>query len=116
MSVNDCQLEGKIPSELGNLWNMTRLQLHSNFFDGTIPTTFGKLSNLDFLTIEGNLLSGQVPNSLCDLRIPEGVDPEDAVPGQALRHLIVDCYDPRSGLGFDCDIPKCCTLCRNVQN
>ena len=95
---------------------MTRLQLHSNYFEGTIPTTFGQMSNLDFLTLEGNLLSGKVPESLCNLRIPEGVDPEDAKPGKALRQLTVDCYNDRSGLGFDCEIPRCCTLCRNTRD
>ena len=114
-SLNDCNLEGPLPTELGTLWNMTRLQLHNNYFEGTIPSHLGRMQQLDLLTLEGNLLKGTVPKQLCNLRMPEGVDKDDAKPGKTLRQLVVDCYNERQDIGFDCRIPECCTLCRNTR-
>jgi Leucine-rich repeat (LRR) protein len=43
-------LTGTIPTELGNLSNLTRLYLSSNELTGTIPTELGNLSNLTTLS------------------------------------------------------------------
>ena len=106
--------KGNIPSEMGNLWNMTRMQLQNNWFSGTIPHTFGGMHRLDLMTMEGNLLTGEVPPEVCELRPQQGVEDEDQ--NGVLRQLVVDCYNQRSGIGFDCDIPSCCTLCRDTRD
>jgi hypothetical protein len=102
LSVNDCKFEGPLPSEMGHLWNMTRLQMQKNDLTGTIPHSFGRMDKLEQFTAEGNLLSGTVPPEVCDLT------------KDFLRQFVVDCYNPRKGIGFDCE-PQCCTLCRDVQ-
>lgn len=80
---------------------MTRLQIQNNEFTGTIPATLGRLAVMEQFTAEGNKLTGSVPNSVCELT------------KDFLRQFVVDCYDKRRKIGFDCE-PQCCTLCRDV--
>lgn len=101
LGLNDCRFEGPLPSEMGRLWNMTRLQMQKNDFTGTIPGTYGRLDQMEQFTIEGNRLTGTIPNSLCENT------------KNSLRQFVVDCYDPRRKFGFNCE-PECCTLCRDV--
>nr|CAB3478666.1 unnamed protein product [Digitaria exilis] len=54
---------GNIPSEIGNLSQLTFLALNSNKFTGGIPPTLGLLSNLNWLDMSVNQLSGQIPVS-----------------------------------------------------
>ena len=92
-----------MPSELGYLWNMTRLQMKNNRFTGTIPQQYGRLDELEQWTLEGNLLTGTIPNTVCDLLT------------EKLGQFVVDCEDTRRGIGFECE-PHCCTLCRDVSD
>lgn len=111
LSLNDCDFSGPLPSELGYLWNMTRLQLKNNAFTGTIPKQYGRLDQLEQWTLEGNRLEGEVPLAVCDLLT------------EKLGQFIVDCEfvekekekNRNKIYGFDCE-PECCTLCRDVSN
>ena len=114
LGLNDCNFEGPLPSEMGRLWNMTRMQIQNNWFEGTLPHTFGNMQRLDLFTMEGNLLSGEIPPEVCELRPPANLGEDETYPG-VLRQFVVDCYNPRTKLGFDCDIPSCCTLCRDTR-
>ena len=40
-------LTGSIPAELGNLGNLTHLNLRTNQLSGTIPASLGNLRNLE---------------------------------------------------------------------
>ena len=60
-------LTGTIPSTLGNLTQLTRLDLYDNQLNGTIPSTLGKLTQLKFLSLNGNQLDGTIPSSLGQL-------------------------------------------------
>ena len=42
----DSFLTGSIPSEMGRLTNLTRLELSGNYLRGTIPTEIGLLTKL----------------------------------------------------------------------
>ena len=55
------QLTGDIPSEIGNLANLWYLELHGNQLTGQIPSEIGNLINLIFLHLDGNNLSGEIP-------------------------------------------------------
>ncbi|PAN43187.2 hypothetical protein PAHAL_8G236300 [Panicum hallii] len=55
---------GTIPSEIGNLKNLTILQLGGNKFLGTIPATLGNLDNLFILSLAHNNLFGEIPQSI----------------------------------------------------
>jgi len=65
-------LFGQLPSELGNLENLSTLDLGVNSFEGSIPTEFGNLKALESLVIEiiglpGEGLTGELPTELGNL-------------------------------------------------
>ena len=60
-------LNGTIPSELGNLSNLTSLNLGNNSLSGTIPSELGNLKNLTLFNLGGNSLSGSIPAELGNL-------------------------------------------------
>ena len=61
------QLMGAIPSELGNLSNLQNLYLYQNELTGAIPSELGDLSNLQELYLYQNQLTGAIPSELGDL-------------------------------------------------
>ena len=60
-------LSGTIPPELGSLSKLTRLGLAVNKLSGTIPPELGNLNNLTWLRLFQNQLSGEIPSELADL-------------------------------------------------
>mgnify|MGYP003325697304 CR=1 FL=1 len=68
MCIRD-RLAGEIPPELGNLTNLTSLDLGSNQLTGEIPSELGNLANLYYLNLSDNQLSGQIPESICILSL-----------------------------------------------
>ena len=65
--LNHNQLTGEIPAELGDLANLRVLSLTDNQLTGEIPTELGRLTNLTVLRLAGNQLTGCVPNGLRDV-------------------------------------------------
>ena len=66
--LGENQLTGEIPTELGNLSNLRELYLGENQLTGEIPTELGNLSNLTRLYLDGNSgLSGPLPGSFTSL-------------------------------------------------
>ncbi|XVF87311.1 hypothetical protein PTKIN_Ptkin18bG0109900 [Pterospermum kingtungense] len=61
------KLSGGIPGEIGNLSNITTLDLSRNELSGTIPATIGRLRYIQGLLLDGNRLQGSIPLSVCDL-------------------------------------------------
>ena len=61
------QLSGSIPSEIGNLSNLTHLYLHSNSLTGSIPPEIGNLTNLTDLSLSFNSLTGSIPPEMQNL-------------------------------------------------
>ncbi|KAK7300393.1 hypothetical protein RJT34_11237 [Clitoria ternatea] len=60
-------LNGSIPSTLGNLTKLTRLSMSENKLSGPIPASIGKLVNLQRLNLAQNFLSGPLPFTLGNL-------------------------------------------------
>jgi hypothetical protein len=59
------KLNGTLPTELGNLVNMDlSLALQSNEFVGTIPSELGRLTRVDELALHQNSLTGPLPFEL----------------------------------------------------
>ena len=54
--LNENNLSGSIPPELGNLTNLKRLYLNGNNLSGSIPPELGNLTNLEDLALWGNNL------------------------------------------------------------
>ena len=75
MFLDNNQLTGSIPTELGNLSSLEYLSLPNNQLTGSIPTELSNLSNLLWINLYGNQLTGCIPPALED------------VPGGDLSHL-----------------------------
>ena len=65
--MNNNQLKGNIPATLGNLANLSFLYLYSNELEGSIPEVLGNLDSLTYLVISNNQLTDSIPASLGNL-------------------------------------------------
>lgn len=65
--LNENNLVGLIPSELGGLVHLSRLSLQRNGLTGEIPPELGRLARIDTLDLYINGLSGAIPQELLEL-------------------------------------------------
>ena len=65
--LDDNNLSGTLPPELGDLTQLRRLVLDDNELTGPIPPELGKLSRLTMLDLSWNGLSGAIPAELAAL-------------------------------------------------
>ena len=61
------QLSGSIPSELWNLVNLTYLNLGVNQLTGTISPEISNMIGLTALYLNDNQFAGEIPESICNL-------------------------------------------------
>ncbi len=64
LNLSSNNLNGTIPTEIGNLTSLVTLDLRSNSLSGGIPTEIGSLSLLQKLDLRNNSLSGSIPTSI----------------------------------------------------
>ena len=64
LSLAHCNLNGKIPAELGNLTSMIYFDLGTNNLRGTIPTELGNMIEMSLFFLCNNSLTGTIPSSL----------------------------------------------------
>ncbi|NJO18474.1 MAG: choice-of-anchor D domain-containing protein [Thioploca sp.] len=67
------QLNGTIPSEIGDLRYLEGLQLSDNQLSGPIPKELGKLSHLQYLDLFSNHLRDSIPPELGNLNNLQGL-------------------------------------------
>ncbi len=67
LALNDNQLSGTIPAQLGNLTSLQELHLTRNQLTGTIPAELGSLTSLEILALGANELTGDIPPELGSL-------------------------------------------------
>ena len=67
LRLEENNLSGAIPGELGNLTNLEALSLIGNNLSGTIPRELSNLTNLEGLSLAANQLSGTIPRELGNL-------------------------------------------------
>ena len=67
LSLQDKGLAGTVATQLGNLVNLTELNLSGNALTGEIPSELTRLTSLTLLSLDDNDLVGQIPESLGNL-------------------------------------------------
>ncbi len=67
LRLQDMNLTGRIPAELGELSQLESLRLDGNRLTGPIPPELAKLTRLRMLSLDGNRLSGSIPPELANL-------------------------------------------------
>ena len=64
INLNQSDLDGEIPAEIGELINLTTLSLSYNNLSGPIPSEIGNLTNLTTLSLGSNQLTGAIPTEI----------------------------------------------------
>ncbi|TKY63559.1 inactive leucine-rich repeat receptor protein kinase [Spatholobus suberectus] len=77
ISLAGKSLSGYLPSELGTLRFLRRLNLHDNAFSGVLPPTLANATALHSLFLHRNNLSGLLPPTLCTLPRLQNLDLSD---------------------------------------
>ncbi|XP_057863015.2 receptor-like protein EIX2 [Cryptomeria japonica] len=67
IDLSDNQLNGNLPSDLGNLKGLKLFNLSINNLNGTIPNSIVQMSWLESLDLSTNHFSGQIPSDLGSL-------------------------------------------------
>ena len=89
LSLSDNHLSGEIPSSIGNLVNLERLSFCDNDLSGEIPESIGNLTNLNLLWLKHNQLTGPIPSTIGNLtQLGEDLDGgvDDYQPGLDLSY------------------------------
>ena len=71
LNLMHCSIETMLPSELGELSNLKKLDLSENYFYGSVPSEIGKLK-LENLYLNHNFFNGQVPPELFHVATSKG--------------------------------------------
>ncbi|XP_057838905.2 receptor-like protein 12 [Cryptomeria japonica] len=74
IDLSSNELEGKVPSNFGDLKGLRLLNLSMNNLNGTIPKSFGEMHQLDSLDLSRNHFSGQIPTELDSLSFLGSLD------------------------------------------
>ena len=64
LNLNNNGLIGEIPTEIGQLMNLTELYLYNNQLIGYIPDVIWELTNLEKLILFNNQLSGEISSNI----------------------------------------------------
>ena len=72
LDLSGSQLTGEIPPELGQLTKLSNLDLSGNQLTGEIPPELGQLANLERLELSGNPLTGEIPPNWDNSPISKG--------------------------------------------
>jgi len=74
LNLMHCILEGEIPTEVGLLRQLKKLDLSENFLEGRIPSELGMLDKVENLYLNHNYLAGQVPTEIFSMESIEGLN------------------------------------------
>ncbi|KMZ66046.1 Receptor protein kinase-like protein [Zostera marina] len=74
ITVSSKNITGYLPSEIGALMYLRRLNLHGNFLSGRIPERLSNASSLHSINLYSNNFSGELPAGLCSLPSLQNLD------------------------------------------
>lgn len=77
VTLSGKNLRGYLPSELGTLFYLRRLNLHGNNIYGSIPEPLFNATSLHSIYLYDNNISGQLPPSVCSLPRLQNLDLSD---------------------------------------
>ena len=69
LELSENNLQGEIPSEIGQLQKLSYLSFHNNQLIGEIPSEIGQLRLLTVLRLSNNQLTGKIPIEIGQLQI-----------------------------------------------
>lgn len=69
LDLDNNNLSGPLPSELGNLASLTILDMDGNQLSGPVPPALGNLGSLVILDVSDNQLDGPIPQSFTNLTL-----------------------------------------------
>lgn len=72
VSLENNQLQGFLPSELGLLSNLKELSIGLNGVSGPLPSEIGSLTTIEVLDVGNTGLIGTIPREVCALNLPAG--------------------------------------------
>ena len=96
VQLENNQLNGSLPSEIGNCLRLEKLEVPDNLLTGQLPSSMGGLEKLSSLILDRNNFTGSVPVEICSLK--ESFD---------LTFVAADCNTDNGGT-ISCD---CCDTC-----
>jgi hypothetical protein len=67
LQLEENQLGGTLPAEMGLLADLEQLDLAQNFLRGTLPSEIGAVTTMNRLDLSQNKLFGTVPLTLCNM-------------------------------------------------
>ncbi|KAL3735372.1 hypothetical protein ACJRO7_024496 [Eucalyptus globulus] len=69
IAMSSNTMYGTIPPGIGNLFNLSYLDLSNNSLGGRVPSCIGALHNLHELYLSRNVLTGEIPSSIGNLTL-----------------------------------------------
>ena len=99
-------LEKNIPSEIGNMTELSFADFSRNSLTGSIPRTLENLDKLDVLSLHENFLEGDV-EFLCRHNFTRGSYSKELEFEFRMPFILVGEY----GLSVDCEIMGNCSCC-----
>lgn len=69
LTLNNNNLVGTLPSEIGDLSRIEEFQLDNNNLSGSIPTEIGNLTNIEICFLDNNNFSGTIPEEFGNLTV-----------------------------------------------
>ncbi|CAN1344611.1 Receptor-like protein EIX2 [Linum perenne] len=72
--LDDCQLFGQFPDDIGKFKSLNLISLQNNSISGPLPLSFGELTSLQYVNLADNQIKGTIPASFGELTELEYVD------------------------------------------
>lgn len=95
---------GQVPDELGNIKTLQLFWVYGNMLTGTLPNTFNDLDNVKFIDFSSNIFTGSIPTAFWNFESVIQLSLQNnALKGNVPRDL---CNKMRIGESFQTPYPK----------